>query len=453
MKQIHISLLIALAVCMGSSLVLSAQLRTAYFMDQSIVRTTLNPAFQTEGSFVSIPGLGAFTLSTATDGLAIKNLLYPGKGGSLLTFLNNGQNPDKFLSSLHNKNRINADLRTDIIQTGWRAGTGFWTAGVALRSGLQATLPKDFFRFVTKAETGKYDMSATGFDFNAWVELSAGYSRPIDDKLTVGAKLKLLSGLAAAKVRFDRFEANLSDDIWTANAEGTLTAALPGDFKFKTHEEGKYITGLENGSFSPSGFGAAVDLGATYRLLDNLTLSASVLDLGFISWGKSAYAESSIPGGMELNFEELNILEGTGGADVFTEQTDKLIEFAHFYPSKKEESLTTMLAATLLLGGEYTFFENKLGAGLLSTTRFNPLGIYTELTASANYRPTNWFAASLSYSAIHSNFKTFGLAINFSPKGFNFFLGSDYMLTKVTPQFLPINATAANIHLGMAVQW
>jgi hypothetical protein len=438
---------------MGTFQTLSAQLRTAYFMDKSVVRTTLNPAFQTEGKFVSIPGVGAFTLDVAMNGLAIDKLFYPDLDeGSLLTFLNSGQDPDKLLSSLHNKNMMNVDFRTDIIQTGWQAGTAFWTAGVAIRGGLQATLPKDFFHFVTKAETGKYDMSAIGIDLSTWLELSAGYSRPIDDKLTIGAKLKLLSGLAAAKVRFDRFDATLSDDIWTANAQGTITAALPGDFKFEEHEEEGYIKGLETGSFSPTGFGAAIDLGATYRLLDNLTLSASILDFGFIAWGKSTYAESSIPDeGMELNFEELNILEG-GNANKFTEQTDKLIEFAHFLP-KKDKSFKTMLATSVLLGGEYTFFEDKLGAGLLSFTRFSPLGAYTELTASANYRPISWFAASLSYSAIHSNFKTFGLAINFYPKGFNFFLGSDYMLTKVTPQFLPVSATAANIHLGMAVQW
>ncbi|MDR3137488.1 MAG: DUF5723 family protein [Tannerellaceae bacterium] len=454
MKHLHAFLLIVAIICVGSFQTLSAQIRTAYFMDKSIARTTLNPAFQAERSFVSIPGIGAFTLNAATDGLAINNLLYPdSEDKSLRTFLNSGQDPDKFLSALHHKNKLSLDLRTDIVQVGWRTGTAFWTVGAAIRGGFQATLPKDLFRFVTKAETGKYDMSATGFDVSAWVELSAGYSRPINDKLTVGGKFKFLSGLGAAKVTFDRFDATLSDDIWTANAEGTLTAALPGDFKFKEDEDDEFITGLEGGSFSPAGFGAAVDLGATYQLLDNLTLSASILDLGFISWGKSAYAKSSIPnGGMELNFEELNILDG-GGADKFTEQTDKLMELAHFYPSQEEKSLTTMLATTVLLGGEYTFFENKLGAGLLSTTRFNPLGIYTELTASANYRPANWFAASLSYSAVHSNFKTFGLAINFSPKGLNFFLGSDYMLTKVTPQFLPVSATAANIHLGIAAQW
>lgn len=161
---------------------------------------------------------------------------------------------------------------------------------------------------------------------------------------------------------------------------------------------------------------------------------------------------------MDLDFNDLNFLgdkdeDSEAAADKLTDQVDGLMELAQFKEDGKGKGFTSALATTLLIGGEYTFFDNRLGAGLLSSTRFAPLGVYTELTASANYRPTDWFAATLSYSAIHSNFKTFGWAINLSPAGFNLFLGSDYMLTKVTPQFIPVSSTAANFYLGMAVQW
>ena len=39
--------------------------------------------------------------------------------------------------------------------------------------------------------------------------------------------------------------------------------------------------------FGFAGYGGAIDLGVSYKLLDKLTLSASVLDLGFIKWSKS----------------------------------------------------------------------------------------------------------------------------------------------------------------------
>lgn len=65
-----------------------------------------------------------------------------------------------------------------------------------------------------------------------------------------------------------------------------------------------------------------------------------------------------------------------------------------------DKSRKSALAATLVLGGEYGFFNNKLGIGVLSTTRFVKPETLTELTFSANYRPKSWFNVALSYSAI-----------------------------------------------------
>ena len=53
------------------------------------------------------------------------------------------------------------------------------------------------------------------------------------------------------------------------------------------NENGDYIDEIDFGSFGFAGYGGAIDLGVSYKLLDKLTLSASVLDLGFIKWSKS----------------------------------------------------------------------------------------------------------------------------------------------------------------------
>ena len=87
----------------------------------------------------------------------------------------------------------------------------------------------------------------------------------------------------------------------------------------------------------------------------------------------------------------------------------------------------------------------------MSSTRLYSPKAYTELTLSGNYRPVKWFEATLSYSFIHSKFKTYGIALNFSPSWINFFIGSDYMLTKVTPQCLPVSGDAMNLFMGVSV--
>jgi hypothetical protein len=52
---------------------------------------------------------------------------------------------------------------------------------------------------------------------------------------------------------------------------------------------------------------------------------------------------------------------------------------------------------------------------------------------------------------LHSDFKTAGAALNFSPGWINFFIASDYMLTKVNPQYIPLSQPSANIQFGISI--
>lgn len=65
----------------------------------------------------------------------------------------------------------------------------------------------------------------------------------------------------------------------------TVGAELKSSFKGLElqEEEGKdYVTDFDfdSGKLGIAGYGFGIDLGASYKILDNLTVSASVLDLG-----------------------------------------------------------------------------------------------------------------------------------------------------------------------------
>lgn len=159
-------------------------------------------------------------------------------------------------------------------------------------------------------------------------------------------------------------------------------------------------------------------------------------------------------GTFDFNGFDLAIGENNGDIPSMGDQFDAIKEdFENLLHFKKEgeSGSTTRLRSTINIGGEYRLLENKLGIGLLSSTRLYSPKAYTELTLSGNYRPVKWFEATLSYSFIHSKFKTYGIALNFSPSWINFFIGSDYMLTKVTPQCLPRSGNAMNLYMGVSV--
>ena len=433
------------------------QIRTSYFMEQSTMRLSLNPAFRPDRGYVSIPVLGSIGASFGSNGVSLGDLLYP-KDGKLVTFLDPSVDSNSFLKKLNKNNQLNADISTSILSAGWYAGTGFWTVDLNLKTTMNAALPKSIFEFLKVGSTANgatYNISDVAMHANAYVELATGYSRPINDKLTVGGKVKLLFGGANMAATFDNLTAELYEDQWKITSSGELQMSLGGiQPEFEKDNEGKdYINSFDVQSPGLGGFGAAIDFGATYQLFDNLVLSAAVTDLGFISWGGSNTVSGQANGEFMYDGFELDINDD-GSVPSMDDQMDNLTDdISNLFHFREIESKgrSTMLRSTINIGGEYSILDNQLGFGLLSSTKFYQPKAYTELTASANYRPLDWFSASASYSFIHSDFKTFGLALNFSPSWINFFIGTDYMFTKVTPQFMPINSRAVNAYFGLSI--
>jgi len=435
--------LFLLAVLTGS-LTAAAQTRTAYFMDQTAIRTSLNPAFQTERDYYTIPLLGNFSVSTQTNGLALDDLVYP-HGGGVYTFMSPYVGAGDFLSKINATNLAGMDFRTDILSAGVHAKGAFWTAGIALRGSGYMKVPKSMFELMKTAKDA--DVSDLKAEGSAWLEIALGYSRELNERLTVGGKVKILPALGGFRVNLDRLQAKISDQSWQISSSADMY--LSG-LNTKTDAKKGYIDGAE---ISPglAGLGAAVDLGVSYRLLDRLTVSGSVLDLGFISYSGATYAKAN----SSFSFDGFDLPSGdqpleTPIGDQVDALKDDLLALGHF-KEQGEKSYTSTLSTTILAGAEYAFLDNRLSAGLLGSARVNPYNVVTEITLSANYRPINWFAATLSYSAVHSGFKTCGLALNYSPRGFNFFIGSDYLISKTTPQGLPVKTGTANFHLGMSV--
>jgi hypothetical protein len=118
----------------------------------------------------------------------------------------------------------------------------------------------------------------------------------------------------------------------------------------------------------------------------------------------------------------------------------------------------TMLNISLNAGIEYNILNNHIAFGLLSHTKFCNTMAYSELTASLNFRPTNWLSATVSHTFLNSNrLGVFAAATNIHPAGFNLFLGLDYIDTNlaVGPKvgggniYLPRYQKSFNVYAGV----
>lgn len=469
-------------------------LRTSYFMEGTHYRQQLNPALTPTKGYFNLPVIGAVNATVGSTSLGYQDII---------DIIDDGDDfytkPD-FMNRLKDNNTLNVNFSTEILSAGWYKGKNFWSFNIGLRTDIGANLTKNMFSFLNQMETiednwrnSNYDISGQQLNINAYTEIGLGLSRQINSRLTVGARVKALLGIGNMELKLNKIamSANLptdqqinSDSYWsgtpaeiTAKAQElkakfdnyhanlNVAAELKSSFKGLElkEEEGKdYVTDFDfdSGKLGIAGYGFGIDLGASYKILDNLTVSASILDLGFISWSKSStkiasanpdpidlkgstYAgmidpanpQSSVTGALnQLQSDAENYMDLVTQGDVLN------YDMLQLEVGDAKESRKSRLASTLVLGAEYGFFNNKLAVGVLSTTRFVQPDALTELTFSANYRPKSWFNVALSYSAIQSAGKSFGLGLKLGP----LFVGTDYM-------FLGKNSNSVNGFVGVSI--
>jgi len=449
---------------------------TGYFMKSQYNKTSLNPALRPEQGYLVIPVLPNLSVDLKTNTFNLENFIFPGKGvnGKSATFLNENVSAGDFLKNISNNNYLNFDFSYTLFGIGFYKGDGFWNIDLGVKSNVDFNLPRDLFKFAKQGLAFEDGSSVAGYDLKnirgiatGYAELGVGHSRPfLDNKLVVGLKAKLLFGEANADLYVKQLSINTGRDLWTMASEATLEGTIPG--YVPDYDEENIFNGFkEGGKKGLGGFGLGFDLGATYKLsglanaldeeiLDRFTFSAALTDIGFISWskGSSMYlttkpTKTVITGDFDITFGG----EGDNLGDQLSAIGDTLKNAINLTENpRKSGGRTTGLRTKMNFGLEYELIKNRLSAGILSTTQFTPAHNITEFTLAGAYKPVRWFEAGLSYSFVHSNFNTFGLALNLVPaKGLNLFLASDYIIPHVNSDWYPTTSKALNFQLGITI--
>lgn len=446
---------IALAVVLSAGVSAQTTLNSSYFMEKMTKRNQLNPALKTENNYVSIPSIGNLYLGINSN-LGLGTFLYP-RDNKLVTFLHESVPADEFLNKLTPNNTIELDLGIDLISFGFWAWGGQNTFNLALKSNTGAYLPREIFEFLKTGQeaTGvtRYDMSNITATTSNYLELALGHARDITDKLSAGAKIKVLIGAAHAEARIDRMDISMSQNEWTIKQAGHLQATSL--LELTTDPETGEVTDYKVGNnFGLAGFGLGFDLGATYKLIDNLTLSAALTDIGFMRWNNLTRAETDPNKEFRFSgFDNIGAQDDENGDNPFDQKADQLGDdlkaLTKFYQSDTR-SVSNSLRTTLRVGAEYAVLDNAISFGLLSTTRFVGYRTYAEGMAAINFRPLS--ALHLTVNGSVSNMgSSVGAILNICAPGFNFFVGTDYFATQYSKQFIPINHARANFSFGFNI--
>lgn len=480
--------LIAMALC---STVSAQQVNTLFFLENAPMRHLVNPALQpVSNGYIAITPLGYMGISAGNNSLTLSDV-YKNYNGQTVTALHPSQDKNVLLKQFRKNTLINAETQLNILSFGFRLKNekGYVHINISERFDVGNTLPKSLFELALgggmkdlDGGNNLFNLQSMGFQINGFTEIAGGYSHKINDKWTVGGKLKLLLGQAYASTTNSEMELNASSEAWHLKGKGAIIAAIgngiinPADLPVNpTFEDLEKIGDKINMDYMaflrPAGYGGALDLGFTYKPHPQVQISAALVDLGFIYWAKPVQYNYTMDttyvgvGDFEYKdyvydnkFQPDSLLKDMGNAA-------KGLLKAMRMTGPKAGGFAGMLTTKLNVGVDFNFCNNILGLGILSQTKLYQCKLYEEVTIGGALRPCNWFNLAVSYSLINNGkYSNFGAGLSFMPyDGINLTLAADYIPTSFASinnpktgkemSVLPYKLNNVNVALGFTIVW
>lgn len=379
MKKILASIFAALTCSFASSQISHA----LYYMESVPQTNILNPAHQPRAHlFIAVPGTNAhFGMSTNLSPLDF----FQKDGDKWLTPLNNGFDYDKLYDAYGDKMAADADLSLNIISFGWRNKNGnFWTFSLSERVTADATLPTDLLKIGDKglAEGTLLNLTDLGVNSMAYTELGVAYSRNVNEHWDYGFRIKFLAGSAAVRTKSNLFEIQTGREEWHVHTDYEVMTSAPLETENCLKEDGTVdFDSIDVRDFDETkdlvkylmprlknpGFG--IDLGINYKLNNNFSFSASITDLGMISWGRDVNRFKTKG---DFDFDGIDYkLDNKDHKDDFQNAIDDTVDslLAECNVTLEDGRFTTRLYPSVYVGAVYTptYFLN---VGFLSHTRF-----------------------------------------------------------------------------------
>ena len=393
----------------------SAQSRGSYFFENSLLRSKLNPAFAPQTTYISVPVIGSLGVDVASN-VGLGNFIFPARGKNY-TFLNEHIPADTFLSKLPRRDPyVQERLETDLLGAGMAVGDkGYATVSFSAVESGSAVIPGDLLRFAKVGEAGGYDnFNNLGLNLAGYLSLAGGFSYDLSDwvmGLRAGARFKLLVGIAAANFKTQQLDLQMNGErvAVTAVGSGSLSGFdyLDNQFSFRG-------IGLR-------GIGAAIDLGASYWLpldsfFDGIELSASVCDLGAISFNRSLTALSQ-----NASFSFTGISDLSGDLKAELEQLITDIQGLTHLESSEGKAFGYTLSPSIHVGAMAPFYHDMFNVGLLY---YHTVG-HSNLMAAVNASPFDWLNLGINWTFLGPAGR-FGFFAEYIPRKYvGFFFGME----------------------------
>lgn len=460
MKRIKRYLFTAAVLFIAMVTTLDGQIPNSMFFMPGVPQSNrINPSIQPGcGFYLGFPAAAPLRLQVKSSSLGFNDLIfYNEEIDSLITPLHPLASKEDFLKNLDRVNYFMTSLGTSLASFGFRAGESFFSVDITTRVDGSVYYPKGMFELVINGfpEDEPLSFSGLGADVNVFNEFSLGWSKSdfLLPNLDIGIRGKALFGLANLTTKRSSFELTTTMDTIGIRSDFQVNASAPGIVTFNEDiqsEDGPVLIDEDFPDNMPpmeivqqvlslDRFGMAIDAGVTYRILPQLKLSASVLDLGGINWNNTIQGAFNF----DYDFTGLDANPFTGIDTTFLSELQDSLFSAYSFTTG--QPYFSRLNTKLFVGASFYPVE-KIGFGLLSRTDFLNQKVSQQFTGTVNMTTGKFANLSLSYSYISQKFNNIGAGLSFNVGMLNMYVISDNI---ISAGLQPLSTRSVNLWFGM----
>jgi len=423
----------------GTDTLLAQQSNTFYLMHEVPQSNLLNPAVQLQCKyFIGIPLLSSIHLSYSNTAFTYNDLA----GSDTWNF-------EGVFDQMHRIDLVSMEAMLHPVSLGYRHKSLYFTFNIAEKVHGYQTVPKDMAEMAVYGngpfvgETAQFSgFRPGGYQLR---EYSIGVSKVLGPYLTAGIRARLLFGKANLYAGRSNIDLATGADNFglVLDSDYTLNSSFPVTY---TVDADGNITGIVLDEIDPLQYmmnrgnrGFGLDFGVIYRYSEQITLSASLLDLGFVRWktelnnvhGEGVFLYT----GTETDTELIS-------AEFLDEISDSLMNSIDV--TNTQDPYTYFLPTQLFLAGSYQYSE-KISFGLVNRNLIFRSKIHSSFTLSAQADLAERFMATASWSYLNNSLKNVGIGIAYRGKGFQIHAVTD----NIIGFFNPFNTRTLNIRAGM----
>ena len=395
--------------------ILTAQTGMLGYGSKAAIPTLMaNPALTGDARLViGIPVLSSIQVEQKSS-FKLTDWLSSSGGKTYLSF-------DKFAPLAQQRNDINTNAGVDLFSVGFRVKkNNYFSLGLQHFSSVYLSLSDDLIKLAAEGNGANASIvlneeSAYASQFNA---LYLGYARNLmDDKLKIGFRVKRLQGLShfqTDNVNFTITTAQTSIPAYAISVTGSMKAQAGGilgmatDTLLNANVGDNAVKNIMN-----MGSGMGFDFGVSYQISDKLSVSASAVNIGSITWNKDFAGKVELVGTGKFEFSGIKTDLNNSSSSSSADDIERSAKDA-FKIEQSKAAFTSSLPSMFYISAGYQLSEKHQLTGVYRMQNFNQK---SSNVAGVSYAFTPVKMIQLLAGVNSVNFKSvsFGGGLVFSP--------------------------------------